>query len=314
MARKVILDVDPGIHDAVALTIAMFDSSLDVEAVTAVAGNVSAERASRNAQATIEQLDPPRLPRIGTATDPDFGLPSDARHLFGADGLGNANFEVAELVNQHPSEKLIADVVKAHPGEVTIVALGPLTNIARAFQRDPSLPGAIGRLVILGGTFEGPGNVTPAAEFNIYADPLAAKMVFRAPCTKTLIPLDLTSQIVFAYDFLERLPSEESRAGRFLRKILPFAYRSHHQHLGVEGILMHDVVALVAATNPELFTTEEFAAEVETTGDITTGATVIDRRKLPGQRRNLEVALQMDALAVNDCVLRGITRAAQATL
>lgn len=313
MARKVILDVDPGIHDAVAMAIALFDPDLDVEAVTAVAGNVSAEQASRNVQAIVEQLDPPRLPRIGTATDPDFGLPADSRHLFGADGLGNAQFDVVELVNQHPSDKLIADVVRAFPGEVTIIALGPLTNVARAFQRDPSLPGAVGRLVILGGTFGGPGNVTPAAEFNIYADPLAARMVFRAPCTKTLIPLDLSSQLVFAYDFLEKLPSEDSRAGRFLRRILPFAYRSHHQHLGLEGILMHDVVALAAATNPELFTAEEFAAEVETTGDVSTGATIIDRRNLPGRRRNLEVALQMDALAVNDCVLRGIARAAQAT-
>ncbi len=313
MARKVILDVDPGIHDALALVIALFDLELEVEAVTAVAGNVAAEQATRNVQAIIEQLDPPRLPRIGTATEPDFGLPGDARHLFGGDGLGNANFEVVELVHQHPSEKLIIDVVRAFPGQVTIVALGPLTNIARAFQRDASLAGAVGRLVMLGGTYEGPGNVTPAAEFNIYMDPLAARLVFRAPCTKTLIPLDLSSQLVFGYDFLEKLPSEASRTGQLLRRILPFAYRSHHQHLGLEGIVPHDVVALVAATNPELFTTEEFAAEVETAGEVTAGATVIDRRKLPGQRRNLEVALQMDALAVTDCVLRGISRAAQAT-
>lgn len=313
MARKVILDADPGIHDAVALVLALFDPDLEVEAVTAVAGAVSAEQASRNVQAIVEQLDPPRLPRIGTAIEPDFGLPSDARHLFGADGLGNAHFDVVELVQQHPSDKLISDVVRASPGEVTIIAMGPLTNVARAFQRDPSLPRSVGRLVILGGTYEGPGNVTPAAEFNIYADPAAAKTVFRAPCTKTLIPLDLSSQLVCGYDFLEKLPSESSRAGRLLRRILPYSYRSHHQHLGMEGIQLQDVVALVAATNPELFTTEEFFGEVETAGEVTVGATVIDRRKLPGQRRNLEVALQVDLLALTDCVLRGLDRAAQAT-
>src|SRR4051812_7858932 len=126
MPRKVILDVDPGINDAVALALALFDPRLEVLAVTAVAGDVSAEQATRNVQAIIEQLDPPRLPRIGAAVEPEQAAPVDGRHLNGADGLGNSNFAVAELHQRHLSEKVIADEIRAAPDSVTVIALGPL--------------------------------------------------------------------------------------------------------------------------------------------------------------------------------------------
>ena len=111
MAKKILLDVDPGIDDAVALCLALFDPEVEVVAVTAVAGNVSAEQSTRNVQAVIEQLDPPRWPRIGVASDPEFGLPRRSTHPHGPDGLGNAQFEVSELQHRHPSEKLICDEV-----------------------------------------------------------------------------------------------------------------------------------------------------------------------------------------------------------
>ena len=115
MARKVILDVDPGIDDAVALCLALFDPRLEVVAATAVAGNVPAEQATRNVQTIIEQLDPPRWPRIGVATEPDMAAAVDNRSIHGSDGLGNADFAVAELHHQHPSEKVICDEVRAAP-------------------------------------------------------------------------------------------------------------------------------------------------------------------------------------------------------
>ena len=163
MTRKVILDVDPGIDDAVALTMALFDPRLDVLAVTAVAGNVSADQATRNVQAIVEQLDPPRLPRIGRAVEPEGGLPATALHLFGSDGLGNTHFDVAELHNLHTSDKVMFDLVRSEPDEVTIICLGPLTNVARALARDATRASQVGELVMMGGTVVGPGNETPAA-------------------------------------------------------------------------------------------------------------------------------------------------------
>jgi purine nucleosidase len=311
MPKKVILDVDPGIDDALALTMALFDPRLDVVAVTAVGGNVPPELSTRNVQAILEQLDPPRLPRVGAALAPDHGLPVDGRFLHGIDGLGGANFQVAELRSRHPAEKIICDEVRAAPESVTIVALGPLTNIARAFQRDPELAAMVGSLVMMGGTVEGPGNITPAAEFNIYCDPQSARTVFRAPLTKTLVPLDVTNRIVLTFDLFNQLPDESTKVGAFLRTILPPAFRAYRQQFGLEGIHVHDSAALMSVVAPELFITEEMAGDVETMGDLTLGATVFDRRRVPAWRHNMEVAVDMDAPKVIDEMIGSLANAAR---
>ncbi|MCR4415401.1 MAG: nucleoside hydrolase [Thermoguttaceae bacterium] len=313
MPRKVILDVDPGIDDALALCMALFDPRLEVVAVTAVGGNVPPQQATRNVQAIVEQLDPPRLPRLGAASPPDAGLPVDSRHLYGIDGLGDVEIQVAELRAPHPSEKIICDEVRAAPEEVTLVALGPLTNIARAFQRDPELPSLVHRIVIMGGTVSGSGNITPAAEFNIFCDPVSARAVFRSRSTKTLVPLDVTNRVILTFDFLSQLPAESTRVGKFLRRILPPAYRAYRQEWGLEGIHAHDTVSLVAVTNPELFKTQEMAGDVETRGELTKGATVFDRRRAPAWRCNMEVATDMDAEKVVAEIQRNLAHAGKCT-
>lgn len=313
ITKKLLLDVDPGIDDAVALCLALFDPQVEVVAVTAVGGNVPPDQATRNVQAIIEQLDPPRWPRIGVASMPEMGLPTRDVQLHGPDGLGNALFQVSELQHRHPSEKVICDEVRAAPGEVTIVALGPLTNIARAFARDPALPELVGQLVIMGGTLAGPGNATPAAEFNIYCDPESARAVFHSSATKTLFPIDITGQVTFGYDLLDELPPETCRAGSFLRKILPSLFRSYRQELGFEHIRLNDAVAYLAALRPELFETELAAADVELSGELTTGATVFDRRRLRQWRTNTALATKVDVAATRDCILRGLASAGLAS-
>lgn len=293
MPKKVILDVDPGIDDAMALCMALFDPRLEVIAVTAVGGNVTPPIATRNVQALIEHLDPPRWPRLGVASFAENGLPVDGRHLHGIDGLGGVQLNVAELRTRHPSEKIICDAIRANPEEITIVALGPLTNVARAFQRDPELASLVGRLVMSGGTVTESGNITPAAEFNFYCDPESARVVLRSLCTKSLVPLDVTNRIVLSYDLLNQLPPESTKVGRLLHQIMPPAFRAYRQQFGLEGIHVHDSVTLMAVTNPELFSTKEMAGDVETHGDLTMGATIFDRRRVPAWRHNLEVAVDM---------------------
>ena len=313
ITRKVIFDADPGIDDAVALAIALFEPALEILALTAVAGTVTPEQATRNMQATVEQLDPPKWPRIGSASPPDEGLPATAHQLYGPDGLGNANFHVPELVHRHPAEKVICDEVRAAPDEVTIITFGPLTNIARALAREPQLANMIGQIIVAGGTYAAPGDATPAAEFNIYADPPAARAVFRSSTTKTIIPLDISRQVALSFDLLHELPGETTRAGRFLRKILPHLFRTYRQDLGMEEIHLHNSVALIAALHPELFETEMAAMEVETAGELTTGATIFDRRNMPEWRPNIGVVKSVDALAVKDCILRGLRAAGDAS-
>ncbi|NLX54630.1 MAG: nucleoside hydrolase [Planctomycetaceae bacterium] len=313
MARKVIIDCDPGIDDAVAISMALFDPRIELVAVTATAGNVPAEQASRNVQAVIERLDPPRFPRLGAATFVEGCAGTDNRLMHGDDGLGNQGHVISRLHHQHPSEKVICDVVRADPHRVTLICLGPLTNIARAFQRDPELPVLVDRLVISGGCVDGVGNVTAVAEFNMFFDASSARTVFRSPVTKTLVPLDVTRTVRLTLDFLDRLPPETTRVGGFLRSILPFTYRAYRQRLGQESILLHDVVTLVSVLEPALFEYTEMSGDVETRGELTLGLTVFDRRHSPQWRANMDVARWADPEKVIDCMVNSLSLAGSAT-
>jgi purine nucleosidase len=206
--------------------------------------------------------------------------------------------------------KVICDETRTAPGEVTIVATGPLSNIAAALQQQPDLASMVGHLIILGGTLAGPGNVTAAAEFNMYSDAEAARIVFRSAITKTLIPVDVTRRVVMNLDLLEKIPNDNSRCSTLLHKLLPSAFRAYRQQLGMEGIHLHDAVAVIAAARPELFTMERMYGDVEVDGTLTYGATVFDRRRHPENQSNMDVAVDMDAKAVADCIVRGLTHAA----
>lgn len=298
MARKVIIDCDPGIDDAVALVAALASPELEILAITAVEGCVHADQASRNVQAIIEQLDPRRLPRLGFASPADEAPAVDTRYLHGDDGLGNSLFSVSQLHHRHASEKLIGDIIRAYPHQVTIIALGPLTNIARAFQREPQLPELTHRLIMMGGSVSGVGNISATSEFNVFFDPKSAREVFQSRVTKTLIPLDTTRQVTFGLDFLDQLPPISSRAGMLLRSLLPYSFRSYRQQLGCEDICLNDAVALIAATSPELFETEEMAGEVEVLGELTRGMTIFDRRMRREWSINMEVATSVHAREV----------------
>jgi purine nucleosidase len=309
MARKIILDVDPGIDDAVALCLALSDPTLEVVAVTATGGVVTPDQATINVQAIVEQLDPPRWPRLGTASSEQLLRP-DGPHLYGSNGLCGAHFEVARRHHQHTSVKVICDEVRSAPGEVTIISTGPLSNIAAALQQQPDLASLVNHLIILGGTIAAPGNVTAAAEFNMYSDAPSARAVFRSQITKTLIPMDVTSRVTMNLDLLDKLPDDSEASGGLLRKLLPGAFRAYRQHLGMEGIHLHDTVAIVAAMRPDLFTMERMHGDVETDGTLTYGATVFDRRRRPESQPNMDVAVDMDAAAVSESIVRGLTKAA----
>jgi inosine-uridine nucleoside N-ribohydrolase len=310
--RKLIIDCDPGIDDAVALAIALFDPRLDVLAVTATAGNVPADQATANLQALVAFLDPPRLPRIGTASTEAL-LPARPVSVHGPDGLGGLELPRVPLHAGHPSEKVIWETIKAHPREVTILALGPLTNISRVLKRDPGIAELIGGIVACGGTVHAAGNATAVADFNFFCDPAAARHVVREPVTKTLVPLEATGQVVYEFDLLDRLPRDFTRAGKMLRPMLAHAFRAQRQLLGSEGIRLHDLVALVAVTNPELFERESVVADVESAGELTAGMLVVDRRPNRRWRPNADLLVGCDAAAVQDCVLRGLQLAGEAT-
>ncbi len=311
MARKVIIDCDPGIDDAVALIIALFDPRLDVVAVTTSAGTVLADQSAQNVQSLIEKLDPPRFPRVGLGTDPEDAPVLDESELHGADGLGNLG--LARIDRQHlmPSDKLIVDRIKSDPGRVTILSLGPLTGIARAMQRDPSIISQIDRIVVVGGAVPGEGDITPAAEFNMYFDPVSANRVLRSATTKTLLPLEIAQQVRFDLDLISILPLKYTRAGGLLQPMLSHMFRSYRQLRGMETIVLKGVIGVAYLLEPELFQCDQHSVAVEEQGTLTRGATIVDRRPQAAVSRDLEIISGVDAPSVRDLVIRTLRYAGQ---
>lgn len=291
------------------MCLALSDPRLEVMAVTATGGNVPPEQATRNVQAIVEQIDPPRWPRVGAA-DSLQPLRTDGRALCGTDGLCGTDFRVAELHHRHSSVKILTDEIRTSPGELTIIAGGPLSNIATVLQREPDLATHVGHLIIVGGTLSGPGDVTAAAEFNIYCDAEAAKHVFHSPVTKTLLPIDVSCRAELDIGLLDQLPDDSTGVGRILHSVLPRAFRAYRQRLGLEGIYVPEAIAVVAALHPELLTTRAVCGDVETSGSITHGATVLDRRQTGAGRPNMDVVTEFDVQAAIDSMLRTLnTRA-----
>ncbi|MEO1615520.1 MAG: nucleoside hydrolase [Planctomycetota bacterium] len=313
MSRKIIIDTDPGIDDAVALTSALFDPRLNTLAITATAGTVSPEQATTNVCSIVSLLDPPRFPRIGKASPPEHAAVSDDRQLNGPSGLGDLDTGQVERQHLPPSEKVLAELLRQHPGEITLVCLGPLTNLARLCQRDPAAVELIDKVVVSGGAFRTPGNASTVAEFNLYFDPVSANEVFESATTKSLVPLDVSEKVSFGIDLLDELPSKTSRAGSLLQQLVPFAFRKSLQRLGRELLPLTDATTIAAVLEPELFEWREMAGRVETEGQLTRGMSVFDRRLRPEWKPNMEVALTADVDAVKGLVCRGLKYAGQLT-
>lgn len=321
MARKLIIDADPGIGDAIAILAALFDPEIDVLAITPTAGQVDGATAGRNVQTVVDLLDPPKFPRVGDMSEPASELETidlGDRHIFralnGPTGLGDIEPMVSELQHRREATKLILDIVRAAPYEITILTLGPLTNIAIACERAPDFLELIQGLVILGGSIDAGGDVTAAAEFNMHANPTAARNVLLSQATKTLVPLDASAKTVLTFEQFDEILSEaslSSRAASLLQRLLPYGFRQYHECLGIEGFPLHAVTALVAAARPQLVRTRGMSVDVETEGELTRGMTIFERRRASRSRPNLEVVSDVDPEGILD-YFRAVVRRALA--
>jgi inosine-uridine nucleoside N-ribohydrolase len=302
MMRKVILVADPGIDGAFAIALALYDPNLDVLGLAATAGNVAAEQATLNVHILVEQIDPPRWPRLGEAPPIEYEV--DGTQLHGANGFGGVAFPCARLHHPHPSDKLIIDLVRQYPKEVTVVCLGPLTALARAIDRDPELPRLVERLVCVGGAWHEPGNASAVAEFHFFCDPAAARHVLHCGAPVTLIPLDVTRKLLFSPSDLLELEAIDSRGCRFLRQIVPHGIRTTSNLYGIEGFHLKDVLGVAAVGLPKALTTKSVVVDVETRGELTRGMSVVDARVWRRQTPNAELAVGVDAAAVREYIQR----------
>ncbi|MFK7817176.1 MAG: nucleoside hydrolase [Planctomycetaceae bacterium] len=309
MPQKLLIDADPGIGDALAIFCALIDPAFEVVGLTATAGSVSGVRATRNIQSIVELMDPPLRPRIGGASGEEIrGEALDHGAINGPQGMGDFEPPEIDLHNRRDSAKLIIDLVRDAPNEVTILTLGPLTNIARAFELSPDLPGLIKGIVCLGGSVNAGGDVSATAEYNIWSAQVAAKNVLRSPVTKTLVPLDVSNRVVLTPKDVTSIKPVPSEATSVVESMLQYFLRTHRQHLGIEGIRLNAIAALASISGPDLFESRPMSVDVETTGELTRGMTVFDQRGVQSWQSNIDVLTGIDYLGIADYFIQVIRR------
>jgi pyrimidine-specific ribonucleoside hydrolase len=270
----VIIDTDPGVDDALALLLAMRSPELKIEAITPVAGNVPLELTLPNALRMVEIAGRTDIPVASGAKSPLMRRLVTATYAHGENGLGGAVFpEPKTKPVKESAAELIRQIVRRFPSEVTLITIGPLTNIATALSMDPELAAMVRSLVMMGGSLSG-GNITPAAEFNIYVDPEAARMVFQSGIPITMVGLDVTRKTSLTEDHLRQLQAGQNPVSQAAATIAGNAI-SHNRERGfLVGPNMHDSLAVAGFIDPSLLTLKEYYVDVETAGELTAGETL----------------------------------------
>ena len=303
MSRKIIFDTDPGIDDALALHLLVNNKELTPLGLTTSFGNAHIDITTKNALHLLDIFGYPEIPVAKGAAKPlRRQLQGNyAYFVHGDDGLGNSG--VASPAGKPVSDdaaKWMVETIKTNPGEITIVAVAPLTNLAQALALDPSIADDVAEVVIMGGAINVSGNINPAAEANIHNDPEAADAVFAADWPVTLFPLDVTEQLVMTPEYLQQLQQISHPSGEYLQRIGQFYSDYYQTTRGFAGLIPHDVTAVAYLLDESLYSYQGGAIHVITEG-VATGMTVFDRRDnwnfehAWSNRRQIKLATSIDA-------------------
>lgn len=309
-SRRVILDTDPGIDDAQAILFAFLCGQFQIDAVTAVFGNAPVDQAALNALRLIELVDRPDVPVYRGAAEPLFQRRLRfAPMVHGEDGFGNVEWpRPARQPAPGYAAVELARRVLAAPGEIAVLALGPLTNIALAMRLEPRFVGSVKEIIAMGGTVLGPGNVSAVASANMLNDPEAAKVVFGAGVPLTMVGLDVTRWVRITPPRRERMRAAGTEIAEFVYRITGF-YASAYLNEGIAGFPVHDLVVMAYALRPDLFETKRLPVDIETEGSLTGGMTVADFRPFTAKPANVTVCMKADADGILDWYERVITSA-----
>lgn len=284
--HKVIFDTDPGVDDAMALLFLHNHPEIDLIGITTVFGNASIETTTRNALFLKREwgIAAPIARGEGKTYNPMRNPTDWPVMIHGHDGLGNIDVpETIDLpVDPRPAHRFIIETVRANPGEVTLIAVGRMSNLAYALKEDPGIAGLVKQVIIMGGAFDVPGNITPAAEANIHGDPEAADVVMTAPWKVVVVGLDVTMKTVMTRKRLAELTAKNGRHLKLLSDISQFYIDFYGRHVKDEGMVVHDSCACIYLVAPDLFTTRSGAIRV-VAGGIADGQTIQkpDARSFP---------------------------------
>lgn len=293
MKIPVIIDCDPGTDDTIALIMALASDHLDVKAITTVAGNQTAEKTAVNGLAIVSFLHK-SVPVAKGAEKPIMRPLVTAGHVHGDTGMAHVVLPESKMdFVDTKAWDLFYELSIQKNEKIHLIALGPLTNIATALMKYPSLKQGISHITMMGGAVAY-GNVTPAAEYNIYADPEAAKMVFESGIPITMVGLDCTHQAWISEKEIEEMGSPAEKNGVWLAQEMMRHSHSFATQVGLKGAIMHDPAAIAAVIDPTLIQTKDYFVTVETKGEHTTGKTVVDTLRVTGDTPNTQVALSID--------------------
>ncbi|XP_047980670.1 probable uridine nucleosidase 2 isoform X2 [Salvia hispanica] len=274
--KKIIIDTDPGIDDAMAIFVALQSPEVEVIGLTTIYGNVYTALATRNALHLLEIAGRTDIP-VAEGSHVTITKGTKLRiadFVHGTDGLGNQNFPPPEGAQiEQSAVEFLTEQVNLHPGKVTVVALGPLTNIALAIESDPDFVKNVQQIILLGGAFSVNGNVNPAAEANIFGDPDAADIVFTSGADILAIGINVTHQVVLTDADRDKLAESSGKFAQYMCKILDVYFGYHHDAYRTKGVYLHDPTTILAAVDPSLITYVEGAVRVQTVG-ITRGLTL----------------------------------------
>jgi len=296
--RKIIIDTDPGQDDAVAILLALASpDALEVLGITCVAGNVPLALTTRNARIICELAGRPDVKVFAGCDAPMRRKLVTAEHVHGKTGLDGIDLPepVMPLQAQHAVDFLIETLRVEPSGSVTLVPIGPLTNIATAMQRAPDIVGRIGQIVLMGGAYFEVGNITPAAEFNIYVDPEAADIVFRSGVDLVVMPLDVTHRALTNRARVAAFAALPAPLGPALEGWTDFFERFDKEKYGSEGAPLHDPCTIAWLLKPELFKGRFINVEIELEGRLTLGMTVADWWRVSGRAANATFMREVDA-------------------
>jgi purine nucleosidase len=291
--RRIIIDTDPGVDDAFTFLLALASPEIKLEALTTTQGNVTVEKATRNALSVLELGNASHIPVAQGSVLPLVQPLRASAHVHGESGIGNAELPEPQAtpVPGHAVDYLI-DRVLSEPDEISIFPIGPMTNIAMAIRKEPRFAKAVRELVIMGGAIQEAGNMTPLAEFNIYVDPHAAHIVFHSGIPMTLIPLDVTHKCLLKQEHVDRLMKVDSPVTRFLRDAIDVYLKASIQ-LGHEGCALHDPLTLATIIATELLTMKEYYVDVDISGGVSMGKTFADIFNVTKKPANIKVAMDV---------------------
>lgn len=309
MARKIIIDTDPGQDDAVAILLALASPELEVLGLTVVAGNVPLPHTQRNALMLAELAGRTDLPVIAGCDAPLSRPLVTAEHVHGKTGLDGVDLPepTMALTPGHAVDFIIETLRREPAGTVTLVPIGPLTNIATAFQKAPDIIPRVQEIVLMGGAYFEVGNITPTAEFNIYVDPEAAAIVFDSGVRLVVMPLDVTHKVLTSRDWVAKIQAL-GPVGKAVASWTDFFERFDREKYGSEGAPLHDPCTIAWLLAPQIFSGREINVVIETAGQYTTGMTVADWWRVTDRKPNALFIRDVDAGAFFDLLTQRITQ------